>query len=163
MRTRRGSIATSISVGTGMRKIGDPLSSARLLEIADRALYDSKRSGRDMASFAMRWNRQVNANSRRSIRSPYNSRLAPNDGLQLTWVHSRIDAAFPCDTFATIRTRSTVIFRDSPLSSVTRCDRSEKRYSRKLLKTKKLMIPFGRQAVCSNPAVPTKFSFRISK
>lgn len=43
----RQSVPATISVGVAMRNRGDPLSTDRLIALADKALYDSKRAGRD--------------------------------------------------------------------------------------------------------------------
>jgi diguanylate cyclase (GGDEF)-like protein len=47
IRTRDGSVRTTISIGVAMRNHGDPVSSEQLVALADAALYESKRQGRD--------------------------------------------------------------------------------------------------------------------
>jgi diguanylate cyclase (GGDEF)-like protein len=48
--TRGGAVPATISVGVAMRNRGDPISSERLIALADEALYRSKRDGRDRVS-----------------------------------------------------------------------------------------------------------------
>jgi diguanylate cyclase (GGDEF)-like protein len=48
--TRSGSVPATISVGVALRGRGDPISSERLIALADEALYKSKRGGRDRVS-----------------------------------------------------------------------------------------------------------------
>jgi diguanylate cyclase (GGDEF)-like protein len=48
--TRSGSVPATISVGIAIRGRGDPISSERLIAMADEALYKSKRDGRDRVS-----------------------------------------------------------------------------------------------------------------
>jgi diguanylate cyclase (GGDEF)-like protein len=48
--TRGGAVPATISVGIGLRGRGDPISSERLIALADEALYRSKRDGRDRVS-----------------------------------------------------------------------------------------------------------------
>lgn len=48
--TRTGSVPATISVGIAVRGRGDPISSERLIAMADEALYKSKRDGRDRVS-----------------------------------------------------------------------------------------------------------------
>ena len=50
VRTREGTVPATISIGIAMRNRGDPISASRLIEIADQALYESKRKGRDRYS-----------------------------------------------------------------------------------------------------------------
>ncbi|MEX2125251.1 MAG: sensor domain-containing diguanylate cyclase [Woeseia sp.] len=47
IQTRDGSVAATISIGVAMRNRGDPLSPEQLIALADAALYQSKRAGRD--------------------------------------------------------------------------------------------------------------------
>lgn len=48
--TRGGAVPVTISVGIALRGRGDPISSERLIALADEALYSSKRAGRDRVS-----------------------------------------------------------------------------------------------------------------
>lgn len=52
--TRGGSVAASISIGVAMRTRGDPVSPEGLIALADAALYQSKRDGRDRVTVARR-------------------------------------------------------------------------------------------------------------
>jgi diguanylate cyclase (GGDEF)-like protein len=45
--TRSASVPATISIGVAMRNRGEPVSSERLIALADAALYESKRAGRD--------------------------------------------------------------------------------------------------------------------
>jgi len=47
IQTRDGSVSATISIGVAMRNRGDPVSSEHLVALADAALYESKREGRD--------------------------------------------------------------------------------------------------------------------
>jgi diguanylate cyclase (GGDEF)-like protein len=47
IQTRDGPVPATISIGVAMRNRGDPVSSEHLVALADAALYESKRQGRD--------------------------------------------------------------------------------------------------------------------
>lgn len=52
IRTRDQTVPATISVGIAMRCRGDPISTTKLIETADKALYKSKREGRNRVSLA---------------------------------------------------------------------------------------------------------------
>jgi PleD family two-component response regulator len=45
--TRSGPVRATVSIGVAMRNRGDPVSSEHIIALADAALYESKRQGRD--------------------------------------------------------------------------------------------------------------------
>ena len=52
IQTRGGSVSASISIGIAMRDRGDSVAPDQLVALADAALYQSKREGRDRVTVA---------------------------------------------------------------------------------------------------------------